>query len=68
MIDTTREIWVYLAASPLLNLTLTLVAYLIGDYVFRKSGHKAFFNPVLIAIVILVCYSARHRRLLRNLL
>ena len=53
-LGTTREIWVYLAASPLLNLTMTLVAYLIGDYLFRRSGHKAFVNPVLIAIVILV--------------
>jgi predicted murein hydrolase (TIGR00659 family) len=54
-LDTTREIWVYLAASPLLHLTLTLVAYLIGDYLFRRSGQKAIFNPVLIAILILVC-------------
>lgn len=54
MIANPREIWVYLAASPLLNLTMTLVAYLIGDYLFRKSGHKAIFNPVLIAILILV--------------
>ncbi len=54
MIATPREIWVYLAASPLLHLTMTLVAYLAGDYLFRKSGQKAIFNPVLIAIVILV--------------
>lgn len=54
MIDTPREIWVYLAAHPLLNLTMTLAAYLIGDYLFRKSGHKAIFNPVLIAIALLV--------------
>jgi predicted murein hydrolase (TIGR00659 family) len=54
MIDTPREIWVYLAAHPLLNLTLTLVAYLVGDYLFRKSGQKALFNPVLIAVGILV--------------
>lgn len=54
MIASPREIWVYLAASPLLNLTLTLAAYLVGDYLFRKSGQKPFFNPVLIAIVILV--------------
>lgn len=52
--DTPREIWVYLAASPLLNLTLTLVAYLIGDYLFHKSGQKAIFNPVLIAIAVMV--------------
>lgn len=54
MIDTPREIWVYLAAHPLLNLTMTLAAYLVGDYLFRKSGQKAIFNPVLIAIAILV--------------
>lgn len=54
MIATPREIWVYLAASPLLHLTMTLAAYLAGDYLFRKSGQKAIFNPVLIAIVILV--------------
>jgi len=54
MIASPQEIWVYLAASPLLNLTMTLAAYLVGDYLFRKSGHMAIFNPVLIAIVILV--------------
>lgn len=54
MIATPREIWVYLAASPLLHLTMTLAAYLAGDYLFRKSGQKAILNPVLIAIVILV--------------
>ena len=54
MIANPREIWVYLAASPLLHLTLTLAAYLVGDYLFRKSGQKAIVNPVLIAILILV--------------
>ena len=54
MIATPREIWVYLAASPLLHLTMTLAAYLVGDWLYRKSGQKAILNPVLIAIVILV--------------
>jgi predicted murein hydrolase (TIGR00659 family) len=54
MIASPQEIWVYLAASPLLHLTLTLVAYLIGDYLYHKSGERAVVNPVLIAIVILV--------------
>ena len=63
MIASPREIWVYLAASPLLNLTMTLAAYLVGDYLFRKSGQKAIFNPVLIAIVILVEHLAGHRHL-----
>lgn len=54
MIASPREIWVYLATSPLLHLTMTLAAYLVGDYLFRKSGQRAIFNPVLIAIVLLV--------------
>lgn len=54
MIASPREIWVYLAANPLLNLTMTLAAYLVGDYLFRKSGRKAIANPVLIAIMLLV--------------
>lgn len=49
-----RDIWVYLAASPLLHLTLTLGAYLVGDALFRRSGQRPIFNPVLIAIIILV--------------
>lgn len=48
------EIWVYLAASPLLGLTVTLLAYLIGDALYRKSGQNPLFNPVAIAIVLLV--------------
>ena len=36
-----RDIWVYLATSPLLHLTLTVLAYLAGDWVFRKSGKMA---------------------------
>lgn len=49
-----RDVWVYLAASPLLHLTLTVLAYLAGDWIFRKSGQRAFFNPVLLSIVFLV--------------
>jgi len=49
-----NEIWVYLSASPLLHLTLTLCAYLLGDWLFRKSGRKPLFNPVLLAVLGLV--------------
>lgn len=49
-----RDIWVYLAASPLLHLTLTVLAYLAGDWAYRRSGRKALFNPVLIAVLTLV--------------
>lgn len=47
------DIWVYLAASPLLWLTVTLVVYLAGQWLFRRSGGRALFNPVALAITLL---------------
>lgn len=53
---TTRltEIWVYLAQSPLLWLALTVVAYVTADALNRRLGRRAFANPVLIAVAILL--------------
>ncbi|MBG7620078.1 LrgB family protein [Herbaspirillum sp. AP02] len=48
------DIWVYLAASPLLGLTTTLVAYLVALWVYRRLGFNPLANPVLIAIAIVV--------------
>lgn len=48
------DIWVYLATSPLLWLTLTLAVYLAGQWLFRRSGGRAIFNPVALAIALLV--------------
>lgn len=48
------ELWVYLAANPLLHLTLTLVAYLIGHRIYRRFGLNPLLNPVVIAIMLLV--------------
>ncbi|MDB5366981.1 MAG: LrgB family protein [Rhodospirillales bacterium] len=47
------RLWTYLAATPLLGLALTLVAYLIGDAAYRASGRKPYVSPVLIAIIVL---------------
>ena len=47
-------IWVYLAASPLLWLSMTLAVYLAGQWLFRRSGGRALFNPVALAIILLV--------------
>ena len=47
-------IWVYLAASPLLWLGMTLAVYLAGQWLFRRSGGRALFNPVALAIILLV--------------
>jgi predicted murein hydrolase (TIGR00659 family) len=48
------EIWVYLATSPLLHLALTLVAYLVGDWLYRRANNHALLHPVLVAVVMLV--------------
>lgn len=39
-------IWVYLSASPLWGLTLTLVCYLLALKVYRQGNHHPLLNPV----------------------
>jgi predicted murein hydrolase (TIGR00659 family) len=48
------EIWIYLAASPLLHLTLTLIAFQAGLWLQKRSGGSPLVNPVLIAVVALI--------------
>jgi len=50
------DTWVYLSASPLLGLTLTLVAYQLAFWLFKRSGQRAWANPVLIAILIITLF------------
>lgn len=47
------EIWVYLSQRPLTGLTLTLVAYALGDWLYEKSRHYPLLNPVPIAIAVI---------------
>jgi predicted murein hydrolase (TIGR00659 family) len=49
-----RQIWVYLATTPLLWLTLTLIAHQAGSWIFRRFDCNPLLNPVLTAVVILV--------------
>ena len=49
-----RDVWVYLSASPLLHLTLTLFAYQIGLFIYRSVKLNPLLNPVLIAVVLIV--------------
>ncbi|MCE1183894.1 MAG: LrgB family protein [Rhodocyclales bacterium] len=49
-----NEIWVYLAASPLLGLSMTLLAYQLAFAIFKRTGGHPLANPVLIAVSILV--------------
>lgn len=48
------DLWVYLAASPLLWLTLTIGVFLAAQRVAKASGYHAVVNPVLITIVVVV--------------
>ena len=50
------DTWVYLSASPLIGLTLTLVAYQLAFWIYRRSGERAWANPVLLAIVIITAF------------
>lgn len=50
------DTWVYLSASPLLGLTLTLVAYQIGTWLYRRSGHQTWANPVPTAIALIATF------------
>ncbi|ADJ64381.1 LrgB family protein [Herbaspirillum seropedicae] len=53
-LDRLSDVWVYLAASPLLGLTTTLAAYIVALQVYRRLGFNPLANPVLIAIAIVV--------------
>lgn len=49
-----RDIWVYLSTSPLLHLTLTLVAYQGASAVYRRGRFNPLLNPVLLAVAAIV--------------
>lgn len=48
------EIWVYLSTSPLLGLTLTLLAYQGAVGINKRCGGHPLANPVLLAVIALV--------------
>jgi predicted murein hydrolase (TIGR00659 family) len=48
------DFWVYLATTPLLGLTLTLLAYQAGYAVYARFGFRPLFNPVLLAVLLIV--------------
>lgn len=49
-----NEIWVYLSTTPLLGLTLTLVAYQCAWWLYQRAGQHPLLNPVLLAVAMLV--------------
>jgi putative effector of murein hydrolase len=54
--DVLTELWVYLTASKVLYLLLTLVAFMLAQWINRRAGGTPFLHPVLVAIALLVSY------------
>lgn len=52
--ETISRLWVYLAETPLLWLTVTIGVYWAADWLFRRSDRFALLNPVLLSIAVLV--------------
>ena len=47
------EIWSYLAHAPLLWLASTLLAFVIGQWIFSLTGQSPLANPAVIAMILL---------------
>jgi putative effector of murein hydrolase len=47
------QLWVYLSASPLLWLTVTLGAYVVAERIALAAGYAPLANPVLIAVALI---------------
>lgn len=52
--DNLAQIWVYLSASPLFGLTMTLVAYGIAHRVYRVANSHPLLNPVVTAVGLVI--------------
>ncbi len=49
-----RDVWVYLSASPLLHLTMTLVAFQAASWIYEKANKNPLLNPVLLSVIAVV--------------
>lgn len=56
--DELAQIWAYLSREPLLWLTATLAAYVIGDKAAQAAGRAPWANPVLVAVILLAALLA----------
>ena len=53
-VDAFTPVWENLRTQPSLWLAVTLVAYAFGMWLYKKSGFKTIFTPLLTSIVIIV--------------
>ncbi|WP_372982911.1 LrgB family protein [Marinobacter sediminum] len=49
-----KDIWVYLSASPLLGLTITLVAYGLAYRLYLRTSSNPLANPVVTSVAMLI--------------
>jgi len=54
MNDGVAALWVYMSASPLLHLTLTVSVFVSARWLYRRLGRRAWLNPVLLTVLVLV--------------
>jgi predicted murein hydrolase (TIGR00659 family) len=47
------NLWSYLATTPLIWLTTTILAYLVADGVARRLGNPPWANPVLLSVLLI---------------
>jgi predicted murein hydrolase (TIGR00659 family) len=47
------RLWVFLSASPLTWLTMTLAGYALADWISQRANRHPLANPVLIAVLLL---------------
>jgi predicted murein hydrolase (TIGR00659 family) len=52
--ETLTEIWVYLAETPLLWLSVTLIIYQLSSLLYHRSSAFPLLNPVLVSVALLV--------------
>jgi len=54
MNDKVAILWVYLSATPLLHLTLTVCFFVLARWFYRRMGKRSWMNPVLLSVLGLV--------------
>jgi predicted murein hydrolase (TIGR00659 family) len=52
-VERLADVWVYLSATPLLGLCLTLLVYQGAFLLYRRSGFHSLANPVGLSVVVL---------------
>ncbi len=52
--ETLTRIWVYLAQTPLLWLTVTVAVYWLAERLFQRTRQFPLLNPVLVSVAVLV--------------